>query len=176
MTLLTPQSLVSCTSGIALIGVGFVFRAVLWCAPVRHVVTLAGEDIHIFKHNGIDAHRSQPGTAIVPAIATAQANTATPFDVHFSPLLANKPKVITAFDFFRLRVGVQYSQALPFGFPFFVCAINRTLLSVIGRKSLDIHSRKPKTFCISEIKKIFCTDHLLSVSRALHGKESRHGY
>lgn len=176
MTLLPPQDLSRRTAGVTFLGIRCVFGTVLRRAPIRHVITPAGEDVHVFKHDRIDAHRAQPGPAIVPAVATAKTNASTPFEIHFPPQLANKPEVITAFDFFCLWVGVQYRQVLPFRFPFFICAINRALLSVIGRKSFVVHSRKPKPFCISEIKKIFCTDHLLSVSRALHGKKNCHGY
>ena len=176
MTLLASQSLGGCAASVALFGISLVLGAILGRAPIGHVITPAGEDVHVFKHDRTDSHRAQPGPAIVPAVATAKTNASTPFEIHFPPQLANKPEVITAFDFFCLWVGVQYRQVLPFRFPFFICAINRALLSVIGRKSFVVHSRKPKPFCISEIKKIFCTDHLLSVSRALHGKKNCHGY
>jgi len=145
---------------------GIIFLDVLRMPPVRHIVTLAGEDIHLAQHDGQEAHR--PRSAIIPAFATINAQAAPPPTIHLTPYLICQLSVVTAFNQLGLRVFFQRLQCLLWiapilRHPSIIRTTGRTLLSKVR---IELFQREfvPNRFCILEIKKVLGQHFLLRLS------------
>lgn len=171
-SLLFSKSLRCIPPHVSFLGVCFVLASVFRGSPVRHVVAPSGEDIHVFQHDGTDAHRAQPGPTIVPAVAATKTNSMTPLDVHIAPKIKRQKYVVALLNHFSIWVIFEGSNRLtmvPFKDPF-PCVKRRSLHAYLTQIFIHLRVRKtrPNLFCKLKIKKVIRAYYLLRMSAAAH--------
>lgn len=167
LSLLTSKSPRCIPAHIAFLDVSFVFAPVLWSAPVWHVVAPSCEDVHVFKHCRINAHRAQAGAAIVPTIAAAQANAMPPLDVHIAPKVKGQKHVRALLNDLGVRVVFQICKSLVLILPKHLIPriIRGALYADLAQVLIDLWVRivRPNRFSKLEIKEVTLADYLLRV-------------